>query len=279
MILSGKAKIAGVMGWPVGHSLSPRVHGYWLAHYGIDGAYVPLPVAPENLEWALRALPILGFMGCNVTIPHKEAALAVMDELEPAARRIGAVNTVTVRNGKLVGDNTDGIGFIESLKADAPAWHPKDGPAVVLGAGGAARAVVAALVDAGVPEVRIVNRTAKRAEALAAALGGPLQVRSWKERESALADAALLVNTTNLGMTGQPRLELKLDPLPPPAVVSDIVYAPLETELLAAARARGHTAVDGLGMLLYQARRGFAAWFGMMPEVTSQLRAFVLQSS
>lgn len=277
MILSGKATLAGVMGWPVGHSRSPRVHGYWLAHYGVDGAYVPLPVAPENLNRALRALPILGFAGCNLTIPHKEAALTAVDTLAPAARRIGAVNTVTVRDGKLVGDNTDGFGFLENLKAEALDWRPKAGPAVILGAGGAARAVIAALLDAGVPTIRIINRTTKRAEALAASLGGPLHVRPWKEREAALADATLLVNTTNLGMTGQPPLELKLDRLPSAAVVSDIVYVPLETELLAAARARGHPAVDGLGMLLHQARPGFETWFKVAPEVTSQLRAFVLQ--
>jgi shikimate dehydrogenase len=277
VILTGQARLAGIMGWPVAHSRSPRLHGYWLAHYGIDGVYVPLAVMPEHLERALRALPLLGFSGCNVTLPHKEAACALVDALAPAARRIGAVNTVVVREGKLVGDNTDGVGFLENLKASASGWRSDAGPAVVLGAGGAARAVVAALVDSGAPEIRLVNRTAERAEALAAALGGPIKVLPWAERETALEHAALLVNTTKLGMAGQPPLALALDRLPHAAVVNDIVYVPLETELLAAARARGHSAVDGLGMLLHQACPGFEAWFGRAPEVTAPLRAFVLQ--
>lgn len=276
MIFSGAAKLAGVMGWPVDHSRSPRLHGYWLAHYGIDGIYVPLPVTPENLEAALRALPLLGFAGCNLTIPHKEAAAAIVDRLEPSARRIGAVNTVVVENGTLVGANTDGLGFLENLKSGAPGWQPGAGPAVVLGAGGAARAIVAALVDGGCPEVRLVNRTRERAEALATALGGPIRACPWSERERALEGAALLVNTTNLGMAGQPPLALALARLPHAAVVNDIVYTPLETGLLTAARTRGHPAVDGLGMLLQQARPGFEAWFGIAPSVTPQLRAFML---
>ena len=278
MILSGRAKLAGVMGWPVGHSRSPRLHGYWLAHHGIDGAYVPLPVAPEDLERALKALPILGFAGVNLTIPHKEAAVALMDRLEPAARRIGAVNTVVVRDGELVGNNTDGFGFLESIREAVPGWRPEAGPALILGAGGTARAVIAALVDAGVPEIRLVNRTTARGEVIADALGGPIRVCAWSDRARALEGATLLVNTTSLGMTGAPALELALDGLPARAVVGDVVYTPLETGLLAAARARGHPAVDGLGMLLHQARPGFAAWFGVKPEVTPQLRAFVLQS-
>lgn len=276
MIFSGAAKLAGVMGWPVDHSRSPRLHGYWLAHYGIDGIYVPLPVTPENLEAALRALPLLGFAGCNLTIPHKEAAAAIVDRLEPSARRIGAVNTVVVENGTLVGANTDGLGFLENLKSGAPGWQPGAGPAVVLGAGGAARAIAAALVDGGCPELRLVNRTRGRAEALAAALGGAIRACAWSEREPALEGAALLVNTTNLGMAGQPPLELALERLPRAAVVNDIVYTPLETGLIAAARARGHRVVDGLGMLLQQARPGFEAWFGIAPSITPQLRAFML---
>lgn len=278
MILSGKAKLAGVMGWPVGHSRSPRLHSYWLAHYGIDGAYVPLPVAPENLERALRALPLLGFAGANLTVPHKEAALAVMDRLEPAARRIGAVNTVIVRDGLLIGDNTDGFGFIESLFSSVPGWLPSAGPAVVIGAGGAARAIAATLLDRGVPALRLINRTMERAEALAQALGGPVSVHPWASRADVLGGASLLVNTTTLGMTGQPPLDLAINNLPHTAVVCDIVYVPLETKLLADARSHGNPAVDGLGMLLHQARPGFNAWFGLMPAVTAQLRAFVLQS-
>jgi shikimate dehydrogenase len=278
MILSGKARLAGVMGWPVGHSRSPRLHGYWLAHYGIDGAYVPFPVAPENLERALRALPLLGIAGVNLTVPHKEKALAAMDALTPAARRIGAVNTVIVRDGKLHGDNTDGFGFIESLKAALPEWRPAAGPATVIGAGGAARAILAALIDAGVQQLCVVNRTEARTEALAREFGCAIGVTPWAARDEALEGAALLVNATTLGMAGQPPLEFALDRLPQAAAVYDVVYTPLETALLAAARARGNPSIDGLGMLLHQARPGFEAWFGIAPTVTAQLRTFVIQS-
>lgn len=276
--LSGKAKLAGVMGWPIGHSLSPRLHGYWLRHYAVDGAYVPLAVRREDFAGAVRMLPRLGFAGANVTVPHKEAALAAVDEAAGEARRIGAVNTIVVRaDGSLMGWNSDGFGFMENLKAGVPDWNPGLGPAVVLGAGGAARAVCAALVDGGVPELRLVNRTASRAEALAADIGGPIEVVSWAERESALDGARLLTNTTTLGMAGNPPLDLALERLPPEAAVTDIVYAPLKTPLLVAAAARGNPTVDGLGMLLHQARPGFAAWFGVEPEVTDELRAFVLR--
>ena len=283
MTLTGKAKLAGVMGWPVGHSRSPQLHGHWLARYGIDGAYVPLPVRPENLAEALAALPKLGFAGVNLTVPHKEAALTMMAEIEPLARRIGAVNTVIVRpDGTLLGRNTDAYGVRMCLDEGAPQWRRGSGPAVVLGAGGAARAVVAALLDTsgkdagGVSELRLVNRSRTRAEALAAAFGGNIRVYGFDEVAPALAGATLLVNATTLGMTGQPPLALALAPLDQAASVLDLVYAPLETELLRAARARGLTAVDGLGMLLHQARPGFAAWFGVDPEVTPELRAAVL---
>ena len=279
MIVSGKARLAGVMGWPVGHSLSPRLHGFWLEKYGIDGAYLPLAVKPEDCGAAIRMLPKLGFAGANVTVPHKETAFRTVDELEPLARRIGAVNTLVVRDdGSILGRNTDAFGFIENLKAGAPGWNPAAGPAAVLGAGGAARAVVAALVDAGVPELRLVNRSVERAEKLAADLGGPIRILAWDDRAGALEGAALLVNTTSLGMKGQPSLDLDLEPLPPEALATDIVYAPLETPLLTAARARGNRVVDGLGMLLHQARPGFAAWFDREPEVTPDLRNFVLAS-
>ena len=281
MIASGATRLAGVMGWPVSHSLSPRLHGFWLERYGIDGAYLPLPVAPEHFGQALRVLGQLGFAGVNVTIPHKHAALAAVDEVSALARRIGAVNTVVRRDdGSLYGDNTDAGGFLENLRCAAPAWRADSGPAVVLGAGGAARAVIVALLDVGVPAVRLVNRTLKRAEALAESLtetvDGPLSVVSWVGRKEALAGAALLVNTTSLGMTGQEPLALALDALPAHAVVNDLVYAPLETPLLAAARRGGHVGVDGLGMLLHQARPGFAAWFGVEPVVDDALRAYVL---
>jgi shikimate dehydrogenase len=273
MTMTGAAKLAGVMGWPVAHSRSPALHGFWLAERGIDGAYLPLPVLPENLRRALQALPILGFAGCNVTIPHKEAALDIVDEIEPSARRAGAINTVVINErGRLIGSNTDGFGFLESLRAALPGWTARAGGAVVLGAGGAARAVVAALLDDGAPEIRLVNRTPARAVSLAKTLGGIVHGVPWEHRAEALAGAALLVNATSLGMDGQPALELALDALPADAVVNDIVYVPLETDLLRAARERGNRVVDGLDMLLHQARPGFAAWFGVEPQVTPELR-------
>jgi shikimate dehydrogenase len=267
---------AGVMGWPVEHSRSPALHGFWLKHYGIAGEYVTLPVPPDGLRTALRALPQEGFAGCNLTLPHKEAALAIIDHVDLSARRIGAVNTIVVRSDQsLEGRNTDAFGFIENLRAGAPDWRADRGAAVVLGAGGAARAVVAALLDAGSPDLRLLNRHRARAESLGAALGGKIRVLDWEKRERALGGATLLVNTTSLGMHGAPPLELALDALDPAAVVNDIVYVPLETPLLAAARRRGNPVVNGLGMLLHQARPAFAAWFGKMPEVTPALRRAV----
>jgi shikimate dehydrogenase len=280
MSAAASIPLAGVMGWPVGHSLSPRLHGFWLKSYGIDGAYVPLAVRPENIEGALRALPLLGFRGVNLTLPHKETSLRALDRVEPLARRIGAVNTVVVRaDGSLEGRNTDAFGFIENLRHGAIGWRADAGTAVVLGAGGAARAVVVALLDAGAPRIRVVNRDRARAEAMAAEIGSAasrLEVKPWEKRSEALADAALLVNATSLGLSGGPDLEIALDVLPLPALVTDLVYRPLETSLLKAAKARGNQTVDGLGMLLHQARPGFAAWFGREPEVTPALRAAVL---
>jgi shikimate dehydrogenase len=269
--ITGAARLAGVMGWPVRHSRSPRLHGYWLAQHGVDGAYVPLAVEPAQFAAAVRGLLACGFRGANVTIPHKEAAFALCDDLADSARRAGAVNTLRFEDGRILGSNTDGYGFLESLAEQAPGFDPRSGPAVLLGAGGAARAIAAALLDAGCPRVTLVNRTRPRAEALAAALGGPVLVAEAPP----LAGAALLVNTTSLGMAGQPPLGIDLSPLPPAAVVADIVYVPLETPLLAAARARGLVAGDGLGMLLHQARPGFAAWFGVAPQVDAGLRAHV----
>jgi shikimate dehydrogenase len=277
MRITGTTRIAGVMGWPIAHSRSPRLHGYWLERYGVDGAYVPFPVAPERLDAAVRGLPALGLCGCNVTVPHKEGVARLMDRLEPAAARIGAVNCIVVgEDGGLEGRNTDVFGFMENLKLGAPAWSPRAAPAVVVGAGGAARAVVYGLIEAGVPEVRLINRTQSRGEALAEAIGGPVVVADWVSRETSLYGAGLVVNTTVLGMHGQPPLDLDLSALPDEAVVTDIVYTPLETPLLAAARARGMVAVDGLGMLLHQARPSFAAWFGIDPEVDDALRRRVL---
>jgi shikimate dehydrogenase len=277
MSLTGKARKAGVMGWPIAHSRSPALHGWWLAQYRIDGAYVPMAVQPGDLATALRALPILGFAGCNLTIPHKEATLAIVDRADPIARRIGAVNTIVIDSeGALEGRNTDGYGFIASLRAAHPGWSARRGPVTLIGAGGSARALIVALLDDGAPEIRLINRTLARAEALAAEFGTLIRPVAWTKRAEALDDAALLVNTTSLGMTGEPSLDLPLDRLPLAAIVNDIVYAPLETPLLAAARRRGNPAVDGLGMLLHQARPGFATWFGVEPEVTAELRAAVL---
>lgn len=279
MILSGKTRLAAVIGWPVGHSKSPRLHNWWLERLGIDGAYVPLPVSKDRFEQVVRAMPHMGFAGCNITVPHKEAALALADVVDPVARRIGAANTLVFRaDGTLEAHNTDGFGFIENLRQGAPDWRPDAGPAVVLGAGGAARAVCVSLMDAGAPLIRLANRTRSRCDALAGDLGGPIEVVDWPVTESALDGANLLVNTTSLGMAGQPPLEIALSSLPVSALVTDIVYAPLETELLKAARQRGNPVVDGLGMLLHQARAGFSTWFGVLPEVTEELRAFVLSA-
>jgi shikimate dehydrogenase len=274
MSLSGKAKVAGVMGWPIGHSRSPRLHGYWLDQYGIDGAYVPLSVSPDRFADAMLGLRALGFAGANVTVPHKEAALALADIVDPLAARIGAVNTLIVRpDGRIEGRNTDAFGFLENLRHGHPGFIASTGPAVVIGAGGAARAVVAALADAGVPEIRLINRTMERAQGLAADLGGAIRVLPWEARNDCLDDAALLVNTSSLGLAGQPPLPMVLDRLAGGALVTDIVYHPLETPLLADARRRGNPTVDGLGMLLHQARPGFHAWFGVLPAVTEALRA------
>jgi shikimate dehydrogenase len=276
--LTGRAKIAGVFGWPVTHSRSPRLHGYWLAKYNIDGAYLPFSTHPGNLENAIRALPSLGFRGANVTLPHKEPALGFVDEATARAQRIGAVNTIVIgEHGHIHGDNTDGFGFLAHLKASVPKFRASHGDAVVLGAGGAARAIVVALLDGGAPRVILANRTERRAEDLARDIGGDIEVVGWADRHVALKSAGLLVNTTQLGQAGQPPLEIDLKHLPKEAVVDDIVYVPMETALLAAAKARGNATVDGLGMLLHQARPGFAAWFGVEPEVTPELRDFVLK--
>jgi shikimate dehydrogenase len=280
MKITGTTRLAGIMGWPVSHSRSPVLHGFWLEETGVDGAYLPLPVKPNHVEQALRALPILGFRGCNLTVPHKQAALAVVDRVEPLARRIGAINTIVVApDGSLEGTNTDAFGFRENLREAAPQWQPSSGPAVILGAGGAARAVIVALSDAGAAEIRIVNRTLNRAEAVAADLATPrtrITVHSWEEVSAAQHQAGILVNATSLGMMGEAPLTLDLSSLPLSAPVIDIVYVPLETELLTAARRRGHPVVDGLGMLLHQGRPGFKAWFGTSVEVTGRLRAAML---
>jgi shikimate dehydrogenase len=268
--------LAGVMGWPVMHSRSPALHGYLLKQQGLVGTYVPLAVAPERLEPALRGLAPLGFSGCNLTIPHKEKALSIVDEVAPVARRIGAISCVVVRqDGSLLGTNNDAYGFIHNVLQQQPDWRADAGPVVVIGAGGGARAVAYSLAERGAPEIRVVNRTLARAQALARDFGPPLTVVAWQDRGAALSDAAMLVNTTSQGMVGQPPLDLDLATLPISALVCDIVYVPLETPLLAAARRRGNPTVDGLGMLLHQARPAWKAWFGLEPEITPELRAFV----
>jgi shikimate dehydrogenase len=268
--------LAGVMGWPVAHSRSPVIHNHWIAKHGLKGSYVQLPVQPENLEDAIRGLKALGFAGCNVTVPHKVRAMELMDELHPVARRMQAINTIVVReDGSLYGMNNDGAGYVQSLRDADPAWRGDAGPVLLLGAGGAARAIVVALLDEGAPEIRICNRTRDKAQVLADEFGPLVKVVDWAEREDAQAGVSLLVNSTTLGMHGQSPLELRLDALPAQALVSDAIYIPLETPLLAAARARGHRTVNGLGMLLNQARPAFKAWFGVMPEITPELRAAI----
>ncbi len=266
MTITARASLAGVIGWPVAHSRSPLLHGTWLKRHGIDGAYLPLPIRPEDFAACVAALARMGFVGANVTIPHKEAAFALCDEVAPSARRAGAVNTLVFRDGRMVGSNTDGVGFMANLRAHGV--DPAAGPALVLGAGGAARAIGAALLDAGVV-VHFCNRTEDRAARLAATIGGG--VIGWEDRAAALGDHALVINTTSLGMAGHQSLTLDLARAPAGLAVADIVYVPLETPLLAAARARGLRAVEGLGMLLHQAVPGFAAWFGVTPVVDEAL--------
>ena len=268
--------LAGVMGWPVAHSRSPKLHGYWLAKYGLPGAYVQLAVAPGKLQAAVAGLPALGFRGCNITIPHKVDALKLVHELDPIARRMGAINTIVVQpDGSLKGFNNDGFGYIQSLLDAKPTWKADDGPITVLGAGGAARAIVLSLAERGAKEIRLINRTLEKAQGLADEFGGPIKALPWGDRHAALEGAALLVNTTNQGMHGEPVLDLQLDRLPFDALVSDAIYVPLETSLLAAARQRGNATVNGLGMLLHQARPAFNAWFGVMPEITPELRKII----
>lgn len=269
--------MAGVMGWPVAHSRSPIIHNHWIAAYGLRGAYGLFPVAPTALPDAVRGLRALGMAGCNITIPHKVAAMALVDVLDPLAQRVGAINTIVVRpDGKLHGYNNDVFGFIESLRQARSDWRADTGAAVVLGSGGAARAVLVGLLDAGATEIRLLNRTRDKALALADEFGPAVRTLDWSERHAALDGAALLVNTTNQGMQGQPVLDLQLTELPIQALVCDIVYTPLQTALLATASQRGNTVVNGLGMLLHQARPAFEAWFGVRPGVTPELLQAVM---
>lgn len=267
---------ACVVGWPVAHSRSPIIHRYWLKKHGLVGDYVLQPVPPEEIASFLAAFPAGAFVGANVTVPHKEAAFEAVASRDAAAEATGAVNTLWLERGRLMGANTDVFGFLANLDQEAPGWDREPGPAVVLGAGGAARAVVGALVDRGFTPVHVVNRTMPRATGLAERFGTAVRPSGWSHLPTLLSEAGLLVNTTVLGMSGQPPLAVDLSPLPAEAVITDLVYVPLETPLLAAARAHGLRAVDGLGMLLHQAVPGFERWFGTRPTVTPELRAAVL---
>lgn len=271
--------LAGVMGWPVAHSRSPLIHNHWIHKHNLNGAYGMFPVAPEQLQTAIRGLKALGMAGCNITIPHKVSAMQLVDWVDPLAQRIGAINTIVVQaDGSLHGYNNDGFGYIQSLLEAQPGWQATTGPAVVIGAGGAARAIVVALLDAGATEVRVINRTRSKADEFAQEFGPRVTSISWESRQDALSDAALLVNTTNQGMHGQPALDLPLMQLPCNALVSDAVYVPLETPLLTAAKLRGNPTVNGLGMLIHQARPAFQAWFGVLPDADKALYEKVIKT-
>ncbi|UWQ49648.1 shikimate dehydrogenase [Leisingera caerulea] len=272
-----KIPLAGVIGCPVAHSKSPQLHGHWLQTHGIAGHYVPMHVEPEDLAETIRTMPKMGFVGANVTIPHKEAVMDIADTVTDRAKLIGAANTLIFRDdGTILADNTDGYGFITNLHQGAPDWDPQSGPAVVLGAGGACRAVVASLLEAGVPEIFLSNRTRERAEQLQEDFGNRIRVVDWLQAGNAIEEGKLIVNTTSLGMVGKPRLRVPLDGLRSSAVVTDLIYAPLQTSLLQTAEEAGCTVVDGLGMLLHQAVPGFERWFGRRPEVDDATRAAVL---
>lgn len=270
--------LAGVIGSPIAHSRSPRLFGHWLRKYGLAGHYIPMDIAPDKLEQTLRMLPDLGFVGLNVTIPHKERVMEIADVVSDRATLIGAANTLIFRkDGTIHADNTDGYGFVENLRQNAADWQPDRGPAVVFGAGGAARAIIASLLDVGVPEIRLSNRTRARADALRDAFGNRVQVYDWIKAGNLIEGAATVVNTTSLGMVGKKELRVPLDALAPGMLVTDLVYTPLQTRLLKEAEAKGCQAVDGLGMLLHQAVPGFERWFGTRPEVDESTRAAVLR--
>lgn len=265
--------LLGVMGWPVMHSRSPLMHNYWLDQQGLAGSYVYLAIKPGLLEGALRGLHPLGFSGCNVTIPHKLEAMEIVDEVSDEARKIGAISCVVVHeDGSLFGTNNDWRGFIDNLKQEQPGWRADEGPIAVIGAGGGGRAVVYGLLQEGATEIRLVNRTLSKAEAIAREYGGPIHVFPWEERHDLLDGVAMAVNVTNQGMVGQPALDLRLDKLPPTALAADIIYTPLETPFLAAARMRGNRTVNGLGMLIHQGPAAWKLWFNIVPTVTAELR-------
>lgn len=268
---------AAVIGNPISHSLSPKLHSYWLNRYGIEGEYIALQVTEDALESTLRELPRKGFIGANVTIPHKVSVMQFADQITDRATLIGAANTLIFKeDGRIFADNTDGYGFMANLRQGAPDWDPKAGPAAIFGAGGAARAIIVALADAGVPEIIIANRTRAKAEALRADFGARVSVVDWVQADKMLEDANTVINTTSLGMVGGQEFKVSLDALSPKAVVTDIVYNPLQTPFLIAAAEKGCMTVDGLGMLLHQGVPGFERWFGRRPEVDDATRAAVL---
>ncbi len=276
MITGRSIPVAGVVGWPIAHSRSPQIHGYWLARYGLHGHYVPLGIAPDDFDAAFPALAKLGFSGVNVTIPHKERVLNHVTSRSDAVEKTGAANTIVFhQDGSVHADNTDGAGFLMNAKSCAPEWSAGAGPALVLGAGGAARAVVTALLSDGAGEILLANRTRSRAEALCGDFGPPVACIDWDRAGDRFPDAATIVNTTSLGMMDQPQLPFRFRPESSSAVVIDIVYNPLLTDFLKTARENGNKIVDGLGMLLHQAVPGFEAWFGVRPEVDAELRKAV----
>jgi len=274
---TGSIPLAGVIGSPISHSLSPKLHGHWLRKYQIDGYYIPIELSHETFETGLRSLPGIGFRGVNVTLPFKEKVLTLADVITDRAALIGAANTVTFRkDGRIQADNTDGYGFIENIKQNAPDWTAASGPALVLGAGGASRAVISALLAEGAPEIWLANRTRNRATMLREHFGARVQVIDWAAATAEVSGAAILVNTTSMGMTGQPPLSISIEKIKSKTLVTDIVYNPLKTDLLLAAEKKGCKTVDGLGMLLHQAVPGFEAWFRKKPQVDEDLRDVVL---
>lgn len=267
-----------VIGHPINHSKSPLIHTHWIKQYDLNGTYEAIDIAPETLKEGIDTLITNGFSGFNVTIPHKETILPLCETIDDTARACGAVNTIVIKDGKLHGYNTDGFGFIANIKQNAPSFDFTKGPAVIIGAGGAARAIIKGLIDAGVPRIIIANRTREKADIIAAQMDATkITTIEWADRHAALENANLLVNTSSLGMTGKPPLDLGLTALPSSALVTDIVYSPLETPLLTTAKQRGNTIVTGIGMLLHQARPGFEKWHGIMPQVTKELEALVLK--
>jgi shikimate dehydrogenase len=277
--MAAEFKLAGVMGWPIAQSRSPILHNYWIEKYNLSGRYVPLAVRPERLADAIRGLPALGFRGCNLTMPHKQLAMTMVDDVTDTAKRIGAINCIVVGDdGRMSGTNNDGNGYVLSIQEAAPQWKPSDGPIAILGAGGAARAIIVALVERGVSELRLINRTFEKAERLAEEFFPTIKPITWDKRSDAIGDVALLVNATDQGMVGKPALDISLDKLSKQTLVSDLIYVPPETSFLAAAKARGNVTINGLGMLLHQARPAFQAWFGVLPEITSELRTKIMDT-